>query len=186
MISMGSDYTRAMPMSDHVRRIRAKLGPDLIVAPSASVLVRDDAGRVLLARHAETDRWVIPGGSIEPDEEPADAAVREAWEETGLHVEPTRLLGLYGGPDSHVRYRNGDEVYYVVIVFEARVIGGHARPDGVEILETRWVAPAELPGLPVSPWMRRLLGDWLADPGRVHFRAPTWAPPGLDTENPHR
>ena len=123
---------------------------------------------------------------VEPDEEPADAAVREAWEETGLHVEPTRLLGLYGGPDSHVRYRNGDEVYYVVIVFEARVIGGHARPDGVEILETRWVAPAELPGLPVSPWMRRLLGDWLADPGRVHFRAPTWAPPGLDTENPHR
>jgi 8-oxo-dGTP pyrophosphatase MutT (NUDIX family) len=178
MISMASDYTRAMPMSDYVRRIRAKLGPDLIVAPSASVLVGDESGRVLLARHAETDRWVIPGGSIEPDEEPADAAVREVWEETGLHVALTRIVGLYGGPECHVRYRNGDEVSYVMIVFEARVIGGHARPDGVEILETRWVAPAELPGLRVPPWVGRALGDALAGSGRAHFRPAAWAPGG--------
>ena len=58
--------------------------------------------------------------------------VREVWEETGLHVAPTRILGLYGGPECHVRYRNGDEVSYLMVVFEARVIGGHPRPDGVE------------------------------------------------------
>jgi 8-oxo-dGTP pyrophosphatase MutT (NUDIX family) len=175
-----------MPMSEYMRRLRAKVGTDLVVAPSASVLVFDEHGRVLLGRHAETGRWVIPGGGVEPNEEPADAAVREAWEETGLHVVPTRLLGVYGGPECQVTYRNGDEVSYLTLVFEARVLAGVPRPDGVEILETRWVAPAELAGLPMAPWMRRLLGDGLADRGRTHFRAPTWVPPGLDTENPHR
>jgi 8-oxo-dGTP pyrophosphatase MutT (NUDIX family) len=175
-----------MPMSDYMRRLRARLGSELLAAPSAGVVVFDESGRVLLARHAETDRWVIPGGSIEPDEEPADAAVREVWEETGLHVAPTRVLGLYGGPECHVTYRNGDEVSYLMVVFEGRVIGGHPRPDGVEILETRWAAPAELAGVPMAPWTRRLLGDVLADRDRTHFVAPTWKPPGLDTQNPHR
>jgi 8-oxo-dGTP pyrophosphatase MutT (NUDIX family) len=186
MISMASDYTRGMPMSEYMRRLRAKLGPDLVRVPSASVLVFDEQGRVLLGRHVETGRWVIPGGAVEPDEEPADAAVREAWEETGLHVEPTRLLGVYGGAECRVTYRNGDEVSYLVIVFEARVLAGRPQADGVELLETRWVAPAEAAGLLMAPWMRRLLGDALADPGRSHFVSPTWAPPGLDTENPHR
>jgi 8-oxo-dGTP pyrophosphatase MutT (NUDIX family) len=187
MISIPSDYTRGMPMSDYMRGLRAKLGPDVVVAPSASVLVFDEHGRVLVGRHAEGGgRWVIPGGGVEPDEQPADAAVREAWEETGLHVEPTRLLGVYGGPEGRVTYRNGDQVSYLMVVFEGRVLAGDPRPDGVEILELRWVAPPELTALPMAPWMRRLLGDALAERGRAHFAPATWTPPGLDTENPHR
>ena len=47
-------------------------------------------GRVLLHRHRKLDRWLPPGGHIEPNEIPDDAARRECLEETG--VEAT-LLG---------------------------------------------------------------------------------------------
>lgn len=46
-----------------------------------------DRGRVLLHRHRRLDRWLPPGGHIEPNEVPDDAARREVLEETGLTVE---------------------------------------------------------------------------------------------------
>jgi NUDIX domain len=91
-------------VTDYVHRIRALVGSgELLQLPSASVAIRDVHGRVLLARHSEGDRWVLPGGAIEPGETPADAAVREAWEETGGLVRLTRLVGVFGG--SHVSDR---------------------------------------------------------------------------------
>ncbi len=52
-----------------------------------------DAGRVLLHWHRKLARWLPPGGHIEPDEIPDDAALREVLEETGQRV---RLLGERG------------------------------------------------------------------------------------------
>ena len=97
-----------MPMSPYVRRLRERLGPGLLELPSAGVVVFDERRRVLLVRHVE-GVWTTPGGAIEPLESPADAAVREAFEETGVEVELLRVLGVYGGPDFVVRYANGDE-----------------------------------------------------------------------------
>jgi 8-oxo-dGTP pyrophosphatase MutT (NUDIX family) len=113
-----------MAMSEYMRGLREKVGHQLLELPAVSVVVRDDEERVLLVRHADTGKWVVPGGALEPCELPADAAVRETWEETGLHVRPIRLRGVYGGPEYVVRYRNGDANSYAMIVFEAEVIGG--------------------------------------------------------------
>lgn len=55
---------------------------------------------ILMVRHVEPTRsyWTLPGGGVEAGETPAEAAVREVWEETGLRVKVTRLLweGTYG------------------------------------------------------------------------------------------
>jgi len=169
-----------MPISEYVRRMRARVGTDLVLMPSVSVLAFDDRGRVLLVRHAETGRWVIPGGTVEPLESPADAAVREIWEETGIRVELTRVLGVYGGPEFHIRYRNGDEVAFVITVFEGRPLPGEPRADGEETLEARYVARAELAALEIPEWARRVLREAFADPARTHFEPATWTPTPRD------
>ncbi len=53
-----------------------------------------DGNMVLMVRHVETTRayWTLPGGGLEAGETPAEAAVREVWEETGLRVRAIRML----------------------------------------------------------------------------------------------
>jgi ADP-ribose pyrophosphatase YjhB (NUDIX family) len=60
------------------------------------VLLHDD--RILMVRHAHADRayWVLPGGTVEPGEDVAAAAVREVLEETGFSIALERLLFVDG------------------------------------------------------------------------------------------
>jgi len=148
-----------------------------LVVPSVTGLVFDEARRVLLVRHENGNVWVAPGGAIDPDEAPQDAVVREVWEETGLHVAPTSLCGVFGGPEFRVRYANGDETDYVMAVFECCRLGGELRPDGEETLEVRYYAAAELITLPLAPWARVLLPALLSRPDSRWIPPVTWQPP---------
>ena len=110
-----------MPISSHLAAVRAKVGHDLLTITAASISVFDSSGRLLLGEDTGTGGWTLPGGAIDPNENPADAAVRECFEETGLLVKPERVVGVFGGPEFLVRYPNGDLTYYTTIAFEASV-----------------------------------------------------------------
>ncbi len=153
-----------------MRDLRARVGTTLVLIPTVTALVFDDAGRVLLAQHASGEVWATPGGAIDPDEPPEDAVVREVFEETGLHVEPVALLGAFGGPEFRVTYENGDEVAFVIAAYECRQIGGVLRPDGDEVLAVRWVGATELAAFTLAPWASVVL------PRLVAERSP-WIPP---------
>ena len=130
----GAIVTANRSVPDYVRRIRSILGGDeLLQIPSVSISLRDAGGRVLLARHAEGDVWLLPDGAIEPGEVPADAAVREMFEDPGLLVRLTELVGVFGGPEFVVEYRNQHRTSYVMAVFGAELDTGTAQPDGVEL-----------------------------------------------------
>lgn len=134
-----------MPVSDYIRQLRQRIGHDLLLLPAASAIIFDDDGRVLLHRGADATGWLTIGGAVDPGESPAEAAIREAREETGLVVEPTRLSGVYSSPE--IVYPNGDRCIYVITAFRCRVVGGEARPDGEEVLELAWFHVNDLPGL---------------------------------------
>ena len=164
-----------MAISDYLLGLRQKVGTDLVLVPSATALVFDERGRVLLGKHSNRGLWVAPGGAIDPGESPADAAVRETWEETGLYVEPLRVTGVYGG--NRVRYSNGDEVEYVMTAFECRRLSGTLQADGEETLDVRFFGQSELTSLEVAPWVGRVLRDVLRHDSAASFAMPRWVPP---------
>lgn len=155
-----------MPISDYLRTLRTKVGHDLLLVPSVTALIFDEEGRVLLLKHSNGGVWVAPGGSIDPDESPQEAVIREVWEETELRVEPVALCGVFGGPDFRVRYDNGDEVAYVMAVFECEVVSGTPRADGDETLEARYFAKEDLADLNLARWARTVLAEMIASRGK--------------------
>lgn len=142
--------------SDYVKRIRAKIGHDLLLLPAVAVLVRDDHGRLLLVRQSDASGWATVGGMVEPLEGPEDAARREASEEIGVDVDVT-LFGCFGGPDFVATYPNGDECAIVSTVYNATIVRGSPTPDLDEVLEVGWFTEAELRDLPLTPFNDALL-----------------------------
>lgn len=169
-------YNPLMPLSGHLRELRKKVGNDLLILPSAAVALYDEQGRVLMGLHSDRKVWVLPGGLIEPVELPADAAVREVWEETGLLVELTSILGVYGGKELLVDYVNGDRASYVGTIFRGRVIGGTLRADAQEILELRYISRAEVAGLPHARWLDIAVDAIFSQRESADFQPPTWRP----------
>jgi 8-oxo-dGTP pyrophosphatase MutT (NUDIX family) len=134
-----------MPISEYVRLLREKVGQELLLLPSAAAVVVNEAGEVLLQRRGDNGLWGLPGGAIDPGEEPGEAVIREVYEETGLHVLPVNIVGIYGGWNNVAEYPNGDRVAYISITFKCRVTGGELRLDGDETLELRYFDWHSLP-----------------------------------------
>lgn len=166
-----------MAISPYIRQLREQVGAMRLLLPSVSVQIFDDQQRLLLVSLRAEEVWSTPGGLIEPDEQPVDAAVREAWEETGLIVRPDRILGAYGGPDCLVRYPNGDEVQYVITAVGCSVVGGAIRPDMEETVDVAFWSKAEAASLTLAPWLRAHLDLVFAGPSGVCFPPVTWSPP---------
>jgi 8-oxo-dGTP pyrophosphatase MutT (NUDIX family) len=135
-----------MAISSYYRGLRDRIGTELLLIPAVAAVLRDEQGRVLIQRNHHGE-WSLPAGAIEPGESPAQAAVREVYEETGLRVRAVRVLGVVGGAHCRVTYPSGDRVEYVVTVFECARLGGSLIDSNDETESLRWFRPEELPPL---------------------------------------
>ncbi len=134
-----------MPASDYILRLREKVGHALIMMPSAAAIIRNEDNEVLLHQRADNGKWSLPGGALEPGEEPAQTVIREVFEETGLNVRPIRLVGVYSGPDNMFTYPNGDQVGVVSVTFECQLIDGDLDIDNDETLALQYFPFDKLP-----------------------------------------
>jgi 8-oxo-dGTP diphosphatase len=137
-----------MPISDYLAGLRRHVGHDLLLMPCAAAIIRDEAGRVLLQRRSDTGTWGIPGGALDPDEEPAQACVREVYEATGLIVRPVSVVAVETHPIT--TYPNGDVAQAIATVFACDVVGGELGSLDGESLELRYVPVPELDELDLA------------------------------------
>jgi 8-oxo-dGTP diphosphatase len=127
-------------------------------APTASAIVVDDQGRVLLARRSGdpgAGLWDLLGGFVEEGEDALAALHRELHEETGLEIEPLEFIGGYSD-------HYGEEgIYTLNLYWTARVTGGELEIDD-ELAEVAWFAPDDLPAKNhfAFPNTVRALADW--------------------------
>jgi 8-oxo-dGTP diphosphatase len=125
-----------------------------------TLFILDPSRRIALIRkpHFTSGVWRPPGGGIKPGEDFIAGAIREAREETGLHVELTRYLVA-----SEAVFRNGGrELPWRTHVFLAETADEELAPDDpAEIAAARWATLDELAG----PLRERLLAT-----GRAFWR----------------
>lgn len=135
-----------MPQSEYIRKIRAKIGSDLLLLPGVTAVVINDRDEVLLQLRSDTRTWAPPSGGLEPGENLAQCVIREVLEETGIDVMPESIIAVLSGDDFAVTYPNGDQIGVVSCVFRCRPRRESApRVNDDESLDMRYFAPGDLP-----------------------------------------
>jgi len=117
---------------EHTRSTRffASLPRKLV---AASVVCHNDAGQLLMVHDSFRGHWTLPGGVVDANEDPREAAEREAWEEAGVRVKAGRVAGVFAGswPDR------------VVVVYQATPLEEVANPEPIhrhEVDQVKWMS----------------------------------------------
>lgn len=103
-----------------------------MVVVAGCVIVRDD--KILMVKEAQKKcygQWNFPAGHVDEGELITDAAIREAYEETGCKVKLTGVL-----PISTIVLKNGETA--IRVTFIADIIEENIKFDTDEILEVKW------------------------------------------------
>jgi ADP-ribose pyrophosphatase YjhB (NUDIX family) len=112
------------------------------VTPKVAVgaVVGNDAGEILLIQRSDSGVWLYPTGWADVGYSPAEVAVKEVAEETGVHCEVVGLIGVLDG------LRLGfTRVPLYSLVFHCRAVGGELEAHPLETADVGWFAQDALP-----------------------------------------
>jgi 8-oxo-dGTP pyrophosphatase MutT (NUDIX family) len=130
------------------------------VVPSASAVLTNDNGEILLLKRRDNNLWAIPGGGHDIGETIQDTAVREVREETGLEVRITGLVGVYTNPAHVIAYTDGEVRQQFSLCYSTEIIGGQLAIDQ-ESTDLAWVPPANLDAIAMHPSIRLRIDHFL-------------------------
>lgn len=133
---------------------RPSIRHDLIVRDGASIAVFKNR-RILLVKRGRAPfagLWSLPGGKLEGDETPRDAARRELKEETGIEAEVDGVVDT-------VRVAAGEGTTYRLTVFYGRATAGRLKA-GSDSEAAVWVPLDDIDALPMTEGTAELI--WIA------------------------
>ena len=121
------------------------------VTPKSAIgaVVHDDRGRILLVQRADSGVWLYPTGWADVGYSPAEVAVKEVLEETGIQCEVSGVIAVLDG------MRMGmTRIPLYSTVFLCHAVGGELNPHPLETSDVGWFAEDELPAMTVgvSQW----------------------------------
>ena len=121
------------------------------VTPKSAIgaVVHDDQGRILLVQRADSGIWLYPTGWADVGYSPAEVAVKEVLEETGIHCRPKGVIAVLDG------MRMGfTRIPLYSTVFLCEATGGELEAHPLETRDVGWFAEDELPAMTVglSQW----------------------------------
>jgi ADP-ribose pyrophosphatase len=134
-----------------------RLYPKFPIA-GVGTLIKKEGRYLLIKRAADPDAglWSIPGGLIEVGEKAVEAAIREAYEETGLEIRIISILDVMDkiviGKDDQVKY------HFVIIDYLAEPIAGELNPRD-DALDAQWVYPKDFRSYNMSSTLVELLKE---------------------------
>jgi len=119
-----------------------KKGVPGYVTPKLAVgaVVGNEQGELLLIQRADSGVWLYPTGWCDMGYSPAEVVVKEVHEETGIDVEPVRIIAVIDGVRNQFT-----RVPLYSLVFQCRVIGGELRPHPLETRDVGFFARDSLP-----------------------------------------
>ena len=93
------------------------------IQTGAAIIIRNDNGQILLQERTDRNKWGLPGGCQELGEDLKFTAVREAYEETGIKLDPydIEIIDTLSGKSRKNSYPNGDIVYNNTSLYLANV-----------------------------------------------------------------
>jgi ADP-ribose pyrophosphatase YjhB (NUDIX family) len=112
------------------------------VTPKVTVgaIVGNDQGQLLLIQRADSGVWLYPTGWADVGYSAAEMAVKEVSEETGIDVEPLRLVAVFDG----LRLGASGMPFYS-LVFHCQAVGGELRRHPLETRDVGWFSEDALP-----------------------------------------
>jgi 8-oxo-dGTP pyrophosphatase MutT (NUDIX family) len=157
-----------MPIPPYVAEMRALIGTREMWLPGVTaIVVRGERGaqEVLLTLRADNGEWAPITGILDPGEEPAVGAAREAQEETAVEVSVDRLASVRVSPQ--ITHGNGDLAVYLDLTFACSWVAGEARVNDDENTGVGWWPVDALP--PMADWLRQRIDDVLAEEQATRF-----------------
>ena len=147
-----------------------RIGKRGVLRVGASSIIFDESReKVLLTKRTDNGRWCLPGGGMDPGEGVEEACIREAYEETGLHVRVARLVGVYTSPDMVIEYADGEVIQPVAFSFEVEVTGGEMGLSD-ETTDVGYFTMKEVETLDLMEHHRARIQDALQNVGSTFIR----------------
>lgn len=147
-----------MARVDYYRDPSAPRPNSLVAAVSAVVAYPD--GTIVLQRRTDSGLWALPGGGMELGESVTTATIREVLEETGLHVRPLYVIGVYSDPDHVFAYDDGEVRQEYSVCVACQPLSGDLRRSD-ESTEVALHDPDTLDKLDMHERIRVRIRDYL-------------------------